>query len=142
MDQHVQLWFLALLVVIATTQITCEALWQAWQSRKERGDKVNETLSCYSEIVGDGIHTHFRINHNLASRDAIVAVYDKDSGSRVPAQITKSDANSVEIETGRFTRLSTSITLGPLRIPRINPKVEVNPASIPEPQSLKVVIVA
>jgi hypothetical protein len=51
----------------------------------------------YSEDVGDGILTSFDIDHNLATLDVVVQVYDKATNDTVEADIVRSTTNRVTV---------------------------------------------
>jgi hypothetical protein len=150
MQDHFAAWTMAVLVVAVACVILRQAIRLGIHPPPPPPVRVRDTyrrllsmtepIRCYTETVGDGQHTRFRIRHNLGSRDAAVMIYNKD-GQQVGANVLWNNGNTVEIETGVFVGLNVSYRFGPFRVPRLNPKLCLVPGSVPAIDSLKVTVV-
>lgn len=100
-----------------------------------------DTPQVWTTSIGDGQAHQFTVAHGLDNPQAMVTIYDKDTGAQVQANLTWLDANTVAIDTGGYFCLYERPKLGPLPLPWTTPKLGVIPGSIPEPDSLQVVVV-
>ena len=95
----------------------------------------------YTTSIGDGTYYRFTVEHGLNTRDTLVTVYDKDTGTECLVNLSKPTTNAVIIDTGYYLGLSTYHRVGPFKLPRRKAKLMVCPGSIPAPDSLQVVVI-
>ena len=53
----------------------------------------------FKTTIGDGSDTDIAVTHSLGTRDVIVQLYDSSSYETVYAQVVRTDANTVTIDT-------------------------------------------
>lgn len=99
-----------------------------------------EQLRCYTQVIGDGHSTRFRVTHNLGTRDCAIMIHDKDGFPR-RANVLWNNGNTVDIETGIYTGVSTTRKVGPFTVPRLTARPTLKVDSIPKKDSLKVTVV-
>lgn len=58
---------------------------------------VQDLIGRYNADIGDGSATSFNVTHSLNSLDVTVEVYEKASGDTVEVEVSRVDANTVQI---------------------------------------------
>lgn len=57
-------------------------------------------INKYSQVIGDGIASSFKILHNLNTKDVIIQLFYTDNGAAVMADIGIVDNNTVYVNVG------------------------------------------